>query len=53
VVWVNVGGDGAVVCRMALSKFLVVKVNAASSNLIWLHQFLEVLRSDATLTVTP
>jgi hypothetical protein len=33
VVWVNVGGDGAVVCRMALSKFLVVKVAA--------HQFLE------------
>jgi hypothetical protein len=42
--WVHAG---------VLSKFLVVRVRTASSNLIWRHQFLEGLRSDATVTVTP
>jgi hypothetical protein len=48
-------GDGwwlVCVCGV-LSKFLVVKVRAASSNLIWRYKILEGLRSDATVTVTP
>jgi hypothetical protein len=36
-----------------LSKFLVVRVSAARSNLIWLYMLVEGLRSDATVTVTP
>jgi hypothetical protein len=49
--WVLAGDDW--VHAGVLSKFLVVRVRTASSNLIWRHQFLEGLRSDATVTVTP
>jgi hypothetical protein len=49
--WVGVGGRWLV--AGVLSKFLVVKVCAASSNLIWWYELVEGLRSDATVTVTP
>jgi hypothetical protein len=44
-VWRAMGGAAGV-----LSKFLVMRVHAASSNLIWRCKLVEGLRSDATVT---
>jgi hypothetical protein len=41
---------GVLVCWCALPKFLVMRVRAARSNLIWLYKLVEGLRSDATVT---